>query len=110
MTWRGRRRGVFEGPPRVLFRRAPTRYFEVHAAAIVLNGVVVAAFGAVVVALYVDLRAGELAVFAACSAAGFAVEGLVAGLDVRRWASPVRAWLAGDDREGVAGEAWSVAA
>ena len=90
MTWRGRRRGVFEGPPRALYRRAGARYLDLYALGIVLNGVVVAGFGVAVTALYVDLSAGELALFAACSAAGYVVENLVAGVYLRRAGAPVR--------------------
>jgi adenylate cyclase len=84
MTWRGRRRGVFEGPPRVAYRRTGTRYFDACAAGVVLNGVVVSGFGLIALALYVDLSAGELALFAACSALGFAVEGALAALHLLR--------------------------
>ena len=79
MTWRGRRRGSSRG------RRASSTVARARATsmstrrAIVLNGVVVAGFGVVVTALYVDVSAGELALFAACSAAGYVVESLVAG-------------------------------
>jgi class 3 adenylate cyclase len=106
MTWRGRRRGVFEGLPRVLFRRAGDRYLDALAVGIVINGVVVTGFGLLVVALYVDVRAGELASFAACSAAGYVVENLVAVIHLRRVGAPIRAWLAGD----AALPAWSAAA
>jgi class 3 adenylate cyclase len=60
--------------------------------------------------LYVDVRAGELALFAACSGAWYVVEGLVAGRYVRRAAVPVRAWLAGERSGDAALEAWVVAA
>jgi hypothetical protein len=43
MTWRGRRLGFFEGPPRDLYRRSGPRYFEYAAGAMVLNGLVVSA-------------------------------------------------------------------
>jgi class 3 adenylate cyclase len=79
-----RRRGFFEGPPRVLYRRTGPRYLEACAVAAAVNGVVVAVFGVVTVALYVDLGAGELAVFAASWAAFYLVEGLVAAAIVRR--------------------------
>ena len=107
MSWRRRRRGIFEGLPRRLYRETGARYVDALAVLIVFNGVVVAAFGVVVVALYVDLSAAELAVFAAVSAAALAVEALVAAIHVRRDASPVRRWLAGDD---AALQAWPVAA
>ena len=110
MTWRRRRRGVFEGPPRVLYRRTGARYVDACAVAIVLNGVVVAGFGVATLALYVDLSAAELLLFAACSAAGYALEGLVAGVYLRRVCAPVRAWLAGDSGTDPARRAWSAAA
>jgi hypothetical protein len=80
---------------------------------VVLNGVVVAGFGVVTLALYVDLSAAELSLFAACSAVGYAVEGLVAAAYLRRAALPARAWLAGEGGEGgedCALQAWSAAA
>ena len=110
MTWRGRRRGVFEGPPRALYRRAGARYLDLYAVGIVGNGVVVAAFGVVVTALYVDVGAGELALFALCSAAGYVVENLVAGDHLRRVGAPVRAWLEGDRGDEASLRAWSAAA
>ena len=110
MSWRGRRRGVFEGPPRALYRRAGARYLDLYVLGIVGNGVVVAGFGAVVTALYVDVRAGELALFAACSAAGYVVENLVAGVHLRRVGAPVRAWLEGDRGDDASLQAWSAAA
>jgi len=110
MTWRRRRRGVFEGPPRVLYRRTGPRYFDAAAVAIVINGAVVAGFGVVTLVLYVDVDAAELALFAACSAAGYVVEGLVAGAYVRRVAEPVRSWLAGERGHETTLEAWSAAA
>ena len=73
MRWRVPRRGVFEGPPRALYRRSRARYFDASAAGVVANGIVVSGFGVVALALYVDLRPGELALFAACSAAAFAL-------------------------------------
>jgi class 3 adenylate cyclase len=110
VTTRRRRPGLFEGPPRVLYRRTGARYFDAAAAAMVLNGVVVAGFGVVTLALYVDLSAGELAVFAACSAAGYVVEGVVAGAYLRRLAEPARAWLAGARDEESALRAWAAGA
>jgi class 3 adenylate cyclase len=108
MTWRRRRRGLFEGPPRVFFRRYGARYFDALAVAMVLNGVIVSGFGVVALVLYVDLSAGELALFAAASAAGYLVEGLVAGAYLRRIAEPARAWLTGD--HGDPRRAWPAAA
>ena len=110
MTWRGLTRGFFEGPPRVLYRRTGSRYFDAAAVVIVLNGVVVAGFGVLTLVLYVDLHASELALFVACSAAGYVVEGLVAGVYLRRAARPVRSWLAGERRHEAAVQAWAVAA
>jgi class 3 adenylate cyclase len=110
MTWRSRRRGVFEGLPRVLYRRTGMRYFEACAAGTVVNGVVVSGFGVVALVLYVDLSAGELALFAACSGVGFAVEGAVAAVYLLRVADPARAWLAGERVDGAALTAWSAAA
>jgi class 3 adenylate cyclase len=88
-----RRRGVFEGLPRVIYQRTGQRYMDACAVTAALNGVVVAVFGAVTVALYVDLSAGELAVFAASWAGFFLVEGLVAAFSVRR-AGAVPDWQA----------------
>jgi class 3 adenylate cyclase len=110
MAWRSRRRGIFEALPRLLYRRAGTRYFDACAAGIVLNGVVVSGFGLVVLVLYVDLSAGELALFAACSAVGFAVEGALAALYLLRAGEPARARLAGGRTEQAAPQAWSAAA
>jgi adenylate cyclase len=110
MTWRGRRPGVFEGPPRALYRRAGARYLDAYALGIVLNGVVVAAFGVGVVALYVDAPAGDLALFAVCSAAGYVVENLAAAVHLRRVGAPVRAWLAGDRGADASRRAWGAAA
>src|SRR5215210_1029690 len=110
MTGQRRSRGVFEGPPRVLYRRTGSRYFDAAAITIVLNGVVVAGFGVVTLVLYVDVRATELALFAACSAAGYVVEGLVAGVYLRRAAQPVPSWLAGERGHEQTLQAWSAAA
>jgi adenylate cyclase len=109
MTLR-RRRGLFEGLPRVLYRRTGPRYFDVAPAAMVINGVVVAGFGVVTLVLYVDVSAAELAVFAACSAAGYVGEGLVAGIHLRRAAEPVRSWLAGERGHEATLRAWAAAA
>ena len=95
MTRRGRRPGIFEGPPRALYGRTGARYIDACAVAIVLNGVVVAAFGVTVVALYVDASVGDLALFAACSTAGHVLDNLVAAPYLRRDGATVRAWLAG---------------
>ena len=110
MLWRGRRRGFFEGPPRALFRRTGARYPAACAVAIVLHGVVVAAFGALVLALYLDLTAAELGALFAASAAVFVVEGVVAARIAHRLAGPVRGWLSGQDGEEAAQQAWSAAA
>ena len=110
MTSRGRRRGLFEGLPRAYYRRTGARYLDACAVAIVLNGVAVAGFAVVTLVLFVDVSAGELALFAACSAAGYVVEGLVAGVYLRRIAAPVRAWLAGERGDDATLQAWSAAA
>jgi class 3 adenylate cyclase len=110
MAWRVRRRGVFEGPPRVLYRRTGARYFDVCALGIVLNGVVVSGFGVVALVLYVDLSVGEVALFAVCFAVGFAVEGAVAAFYFLRAAEPARAWLAREQAEEPAPQARSAAA
>src|SRR6201995_4064595 len=106
MTWRSRRRGVFEALPRAVHRRAGARYLAACAVGMVVNGVVVAGFGVVVVALFLDLRLGELALFGLCSAVGYTVESLAAVSHFRRVCAPVRAWFAG----GAAPPAWSAAA
>jgi adenylate cyclase len=110
MTWRRRRRGVFEGLPRVLYRRSGARYVDACAVVIVLNGVVVAGFGLVTLALFVDLSAAESILVAACWAAGLAVESLVTALYFRRAALPARAWLAGADGDVAASQAWAATA
>jgi adenylate cyclase len=110
MTWRGRRRGFFEGPPRELYRRTGSRYFDAAAAAMVLNGVVVSVFLLITLLLYVDLSRGELAIFAAVSSAGYVVEGLMAGVYIRRAARPVVSWLAGERGEEATSSAWSATA
>jgi class 3 adenylate cyclase len=109
MTWRPRRRGFFEGPPHVLLRRAGARYLDACGAVVVLNGVVVAGFGLITLALYVDLSGADLAAYAGVSIAGYVVEGLLAWLYLRRDTAPARAWLADDD-EHRARDAWSAAA
>jgi adenylate cyclase len=110
MQGRGRRRGVFEGPPRRVLHRAGPRFLDACAAVVVLNGVVVALFGVVTVALYVDLTGGELALLAAAWAGGFSVEGLAAAAVLRRGTRPARAWLAGGDGTPEAAEAARTAA
>jgi class 3 adenylate cyclase len=110
MTSQGRRRGAFEGLPRALYRRTGPRYVDACAVAIVLNGVVVAGFGLVTLVLYVDVHIGELAVFAACTVAWYAMEGIVAAVYLRRAAAPVRSWLAGERDDGRSSEAWAAAA
>jgi class 3 adenylate cyclase len=83
-----------------MYRRTGARYFDAQALGAVLNGVVVAGFGVATLLLYVDVRAGELAAFAACSVAGYVAEGILAGAFLRRAAQPVRRWLEGErDRE-----------
>ena len=99
MAWPVRRRGLFEWPLQALYRRTAGRYFDVCAAVIVLNGVVVAGFGVVVLLLYVDVSVGDVALFGGCLAVGFAVESAVAALYFLRAAKPVRVWLARDRAE-----------
>ena len=107
MTERRRRRGFFEGPPRVVFRRWRARYLDIAAAGIVLNGIAVSLFGLLAVVLYVDVGADDVAVFAACSAVVYALEGLVAAAYVRRTTAPVQAWCRGGASPR---EAWAAAA
>jgi class 3 adenylate cyclase len=83
---------------------------DLCAAGTVLHGVAVAGFGLIMLALYVDLSAADLARYALALLAGYVVEGAVAAWHLRRAAAPVRAWLAGDGREDAAGQAWSAAA
>ncbi|MGH2870588.1 MAG: adenylate/guanylate cyclase domain-containing protein [Solirubrobacteraceae bacterium] len=94
----------------MLYRRAGARYFAACAVGIVLNGVVVSAFGVVILVLYVDLSAGEIALFAASLAAAFAVEGAAAAFYFLRVAAPARAWLARDGAEHATLWVWSAAA
>jgi adenylate cyclase len=101
---------VFEGPPRVLYRRVGARYLDASALAIVANGLAVAGIGVVNLVLYVDLSVGELALFAACSAAWYVAESLVAGVYLRRAGVPVRAWIAGEHTRDATLQAWSAAA
>jgi adenylate cyclase len=110
MSWRSRRRGFFEGPSRALYRRTGCRYFDFCAFVIVLNGVVVSGFGVVALVLYIDLSLGEVGLFAACLALGYALEGALAAHYFLRSARPVRAWLAGERTDEGAGGAWSAAA
>src|SRR4051794_26779413 len=110
MRWRGARRGFFEGPPRAIYRRSGRRYLEACGAGVLLNGVVVSGFGVVALALYVDLTPGEIAVFAACTAAAFALEGALAARYLVRAAAPAGAWLEGERGEEAARAAWSAAA
>ena len=110
MARRGRRRGIFEGLPRVWYRRTGPRYVDLCALAIVGNGIAVSGFAVVTLVLYVDVSAGELGLFAACSAAWYAVEGLIAGTWFRRAARPVFDWLAGDRGDDASRRAWLVAA
>src|SRR4051812_50205830 len=102
MTGRARRRGVFEGMPRALYRRTGARYLDACAAEIVGNGVVVAIFSAAVIALYVDLGAGELGTLAACLLVGYVAESLLAGHHLRPLGGPVP--------DGAARPAWGAAA
>jgi adenylate cyclase len=110
MTWRARRRGIFEGLPRVLYRRTGARYVDVCAWLLIVNGVVVAGFGVLTLVLYADVRTGEVAVFAACSAGWYVVENLVARVYLRRDASPLQAWLGGRRDSDTSLRAWLAAA
>jgi adenylate cyclase len=110
MTRRRPGRDFFEGPLRVLYRRTGARYLDACAVAVVLHGLVVAGFGLVALALYVNLTAGDLALFAACSAAAYAAEGCAAAIELRRAARPTRAWLAGERGDDATRRAWSAAA
>ena len=94
----------------MIYRRTGARYLDACAVGVVANGVAVSVFGVIVLALHVDLGTGELALFAACSAAGFAVEGAVAAVYLVRAGEPARAWLAGERGEDRAVRAWSAAA
>jgi class 3 adenylate cyclase len=96
--------------PRGLFRRIGERYLDACAAGIVANGVVVSGFGLVVLVLYVDLSAGELAVFAVSSAVGFATEGALAAGYMLRAGEPARTWLAGERTDDAARRAWPAVA
>jgi HAMP domain-containing protein len=51
-----------------------------------------------------------MALFAACSAVGFALEGLLAAAYLLRSAAPARTWLAGERGGDAAAQAWSAAA
>ena len=93
----------------MIYRRTGARYFEACAVGVVANGIAVSGFGLVVLALYVDVSAGELALFAACSAIGYALEGILAAVHLVRAAEPARAWLTGERSEAVL-RAWSAAA
>lgn len=109
MRWRVRRRGLFEGPPRLLYHRTRGRYFEACALTILLNGVVVSVFGDIALLLYVNLNVGEVVLFAVAFGVAFAIEGALAGIYFLRGAAPARAWMrarAGD----TAAQAWSAAA
>src|SRR5207248_10758654 len=85
-------------------------YFDVCALGIVLNGVVVSGFGLVALVLYVDLSLGEVGLFAACLATGYAVEGALAAHYFLRAAEPARAWLANEGADEGAAAAWLAAA
>jgi class 3 adenylate cyclase len=110
MAWWARRRGFFEGQSRALYRRTGARYFYACAVVIVLNGIVVSAFGVVALVLYIDLGIGELALFAACLALAYVVEGGLAAHYFLRAAEPARAWLAGGRADEDAAAAWVAAA
>jgi class 3 adenylate cyclase len=59
---------------------------------------------------YVDLSLGEVGLFAACVAVGYAVEGALAARYFWRAAAPARAWLASGGGVEGAGAAWVAAA
>jgi class 3 adenylate cyclase len=105
-----RHRGIFDGLPRAFYRRFGSRYLEACAVAIALNGVVVAGFGLIALALYVDLDAGELVLFGAGSALALALEGLVAALHLLRLGAPARSWLAGARGNEADERAWAATA
>ena len=109
-AWRGRRGGVFERVPRLVHRYTGSRYVGACATAVVLHGVAVAAFGLMMLALYVDLSARELALLGLGLTAGYVVEGLAAAACFLRAAAPVRAWLASGEGRDAAMCAWSTAA
>src|SRR3954452_14500694 len=90
--WRTRKRGIFEGLPRLAYRRTGRRYVDACAAGTVLHGVAVAGFGLLIVTLYVDLSLADLTRYALCLVAGYIVEGAVAAVHLRRVALPIRAW------------------
>jgi class 3 adenylate cyclase len=108
--WRTRRRGIFEGLPRLGYRRTGKRYLDLCAVGTVLHGVAVAGFGLIMLALYVHLSSTELTLYALSLLAGYVVEGVAAAVHVRRSAAPVRLWLNGDDGDDTAAQAWSAAA
>ena len=110
MTRWARGRGFFERPARALYRRTGARYFDACAWVIVLNGVVVSAFGVVVLVLYVDLGIGEVALFAACATLGYLVEGSLAAHYFKRAAEPARPWLVAERAAEDAATAWVTAA
>lgn len=109
-AWRSRRRGVFEGLPRLAYRRSGRWYIAACVVGTILHGVAVAGFGLVILMLHVDLRVADVALYAGCLVAGYVVEGVVAAWHVRTIASPVRAWLAGSVDDETADRAWAAAA
>lgn len=110
MAGRVRRRGLFEGSPRVLYRRTGPRYLAAVGHLIVFNGIVVALFGVIALLLYVNLSPGETALFAAASALAFGLEGALAAGYFRRAVEPAQAWLDGVRTDDAAPRAWSAAA
>jgi adenylate cyclase len=101
---------VFEGLPRFFFRRFGSRYVDRLATSLIAHGVAVAGFSVITLALYVDVRTGEIGLFAACSVAAYVIEAIVARALLRRAARPVRAWLEGDRSEPATKRAWAIAA
>ena len=95
----------------MLYRRIAARYFNVCALIIVLNGVVVAGFGVVVLLLYVDLSVGEVALFGGCLAARVRARGcgLAAPYFLHAVAPPGRGSL-GERTEKATRDAWASAA
>ena len=108
LTGRERRRGIFEGAPRMLYRRTGPRYLDALALVTIANGVAVAGFGVVTLVLYVDVTAAELAAFTAVVAAAYFVEAAVAAVYLRSDLAPARRWLQGE--RSAPQEAWATAA
>lgn len=80
----GRRPGIFEGLPRAAHRWAADRYVDLCVAGVLGHGIAVAAFGVMIVSLYVDLTWHEALLYGGATAAGYLVEGAVAAVHLRR--------------------------